>query len=1066
MNSDSVTASARASLDADGGSVTVGRTTKVLARAITADTRNALSPLGASADASFLVHAEGGSVNLGPVTVQASAEDNGRFEAKALADASIVASIGFPVAIHGNIEVLANAQDLVGSSASAVADLGIRGRVVTVGLTSQTLSGGSVEVHALADGAGRTRASASLGITASAQIAVDGNLAVTATANGNGQADANAFANLSTYDGFAGANVANSVDVAASAHGSGGASANAMLSFNTRRVTAGNMSVVAHATNTGSGTVNASGAVTFRNNASIQLGDVTIDVEALNESPLGSGGARANAIFAPVTNEVTVNGLNIDAVASSAGGGGAFANAVAIIADRFAISIAHDVTVNARALNADGVGNATALADLQLTVQQSGDVIMSGNVDVQAFADDQASGGRAKASAHGIITAKAVDSGGNIRIGTIDGFGASSGNLHVDATALDASGKAQAFANASLNADRSIRITGHVGVFADASDAGNRFAVHSGSANAVALLLANAGIGIDVGPGSGSDAAVDVVAVADNFGPNGKAVAVATGTLEASNAIDIHGAVLVDAFAFDAHGDTALANAILNISGSAVSIGHDLVNFQSITASGAPGNKFQSDIGIFVGAFAIDHGTIGKAVADASANIRASFGTINNITFGDVTVGGAAIFSALASDTGGHSANAQAHLQVNGAQVNLNGGTVDIGGSHNDYIGVFERAIANAGNDGTAIGNAIASVYASNALLINGEVVDVALAFNPGGGGNALADADLSLTANNGNATIIGSLLVVAHASDGGEGSAIANASANITVGGSNRTINITSGASVSASAFNLRGQDGLAASANAHLRFQGANNIIVPHHLRVNAFAVNSGSSTVQSVNGVNVYHPHVIGSGSVNAHGSVGFGNAAHNVTLGDVSIDVEALNLPKGGFGGASASAIFAPNPSIKLTLAGLDVEAEAASAGGQNAFANAYANIHETGIASILDGVTVKATAINGLLPGNATEPGNATASAHFILANASKIELGNLTVMASATNYEHGNVHAVGTANLDPPATMNLNDVTHRRHCAQPWHWRHRRGQRQRGLRAKREHSSKPVGARC
>jgi len=301
-------------------------------------------------------------------------------------------------------------------------------------------------------------------------------------------------------------------------------------------------------------------------------------------------------------------------------------------------------------------------------------------------------------------------------------------------------------------------------------------------------------------------------------------------------------------------------------------------------------------------------------------------------------------------------------------------------------------------------------------LLINGEVVDVALALDPAGGGNALANAQLSLTAHSGNATIIGSLLVVAHASDGGEGSAVANASADITVAGANRTIDIASGASVSASAFNVRGQHGLAASANAHLRFHGANNITVPHHLTVNAIASNAGTSTSH------------VGSGHVNAHGSVSFGTAAKNVTLGDVMIDVAAVDLARNGSGGATASANFAPNPSITLNVAGLDIEAEATSAGGHNAFANAYADIHETGIASILDGVTVKATAINGLPPGNSTEPGNATASAHFILSPATKIELGDLTVMANATNYEHGSVHAVGTANLDP-ATMDLGDVT-------------------------------------
>jgi hypothetical protein len=148
-----------------------------------------------------------------------------------------------------------------------------------------------------------------------------------------------------------------------------------------------------------------------------------------------------------------------------------------------------------------------------------------------------------------------------------------------------------------------------------------------------------------------------------------------------------------------------------------------------------------------------------------------------------------------------------------------------------------------------------------------------------------------------------------------------------------------------------------------------------------------------------------------------------------MGDVTIKVAALNLGAGGTGGANASAVFSQGALPHLSVTGLDVEADASSAGGHNAFANAYVNIHETGTASISHGVTVRATAVDGSSPGNAAQLGHATANAQFILDGATKIELGDLTISADATNYENGQVHAIGSLHLDPPTSVTMGDVT-------------------------------------
>ena len=110
-----------------------------------------------------------------------------------------------------------------------------------------------------------------------------------------GLAKANAVADFATTDGF-GVDITGAVTVLANAYnGSGaggpgkvGASANAQLEFfefgiGAKDVTVGSaMSIVAHATNEGSGHVKADGAVVFDPVALINLGPVTIDVEALN----------------------------------------------------------------------------------------------------------------------------------------------------------------------------------------------------------------------------------------------------------------------------------------------------------------------------------------------------------------------------------------------------------------------------------------------------------------------------------------------------------------------------------------------------------------------------------------------------------------------------------------------------------------------------------------------------------------------------------------------------------------------------------------------------------------
>ena len=565
--------------------------------------------------------------------------------------------------------------------------------------------------------------------------------------------------------------------------------------------------------------------------------------------------------------------------------------------------------------------------------------------------------------------------------------------MRVLASALNGRKVGNAIAMAVLDLDATngnIVVGNNLDVRAHANELGNGLA--SASANALLDPAGGSAHSINIG------GSVSVVADAFNLGMHGNAIARADANFQASNAVNINNALVVDAFAFDSYGATASAKAVLTISGKTVSIGHGLESFTTITANGDRGNtrhfghrnfrrrlRHRSRSGRQCG---------GRRLGQHPGQLRERCHR-----YGNVTVGGAAIFSAVASDTGGHSANAQANVHVNGANVTFNGGTVDINGPNSDFIGIFERAIANAGNDGTAIANAIGSVYANNALLINGEVVDVAFALNPGGGGNALADANLSLTANGGNATINGSLLVVAACQRRGRGF------------GGRQCVRGHHGRRrqqdnqhrkrrlVFANAHNGGGVSGqVAASANAHLNFAGATSVNVGNYVNVAAFADN-------------------FGSGGVQAHGILDF-HGASKLTLGNVLIDVEALNKNSQGTGGADARANFTVGAGVTIQkLSGLNIEAVASSAGGDGASARAIANITQLDSLTIAGDVTVNAMAVN------ADGTGKALALADLSL----NAQSGGITVSGSVDVEAHATESAQGPAKANAVADFATTD---------------------------------------
>ncbi len=371
--------------------------------------------------------------------------------AEALASVSLAA---LNEAVLGNVDVEALASDLGAGNADALAQTAVFGTAVTIGSLVD-------KANAFDSGSGAAEAVAHATIDPPGSVHILGNASVAADARNLGAA---------AY-GLA-ASAAADLDFAAFA-----------------KVTVdGDLVISAHAANSGSsGGVVAHGGLGFGSATNISLHGVKIDVSAVN----GDGsGARATASFVQNNSAVHLNigtgCLDVEALASSRGGGGAFANALSdIVQDT--VSIAGDVTVKATAFNAGSAGEgsgAQAISNLVLHAD-SGNITVGGRVDVTAFASDN---GRGSASATALT---------NLFAGTGAGKGdVSVGALIDQASAIDhGSGAAHAIANSVVD-PATVTINGNAYVTAYAE---NFDGPSSGApASAAADLTFGSGLAVSV----------------------------------------------------------------------------------------------------------------------------------------------------------------------------------------------------------------------------------------------------------------------------------------------------------------------------------------------------------------------------------------------------------------------------------------------------------------------------------------------------------------------------------------------------------------------------------------
>src|SRR6266404_4775258 len=778
LNTDSVTANARANLNTFFGSIEIDGSTKAVADARTNAHTFFSTARGAQASASLLIHSEG-HVELGAITVTADAEDLGNFQARAVAKASILSNTG-SIDILGDVDVEANAQDPAGNSAYANAQFFANGLFgVEIGFRGSSESPaivGDVTVKAIADNGGSGNASALAGLTLNTKVGpvgVIGNVAVNASAHGSGggNAVANAIADIaagsglasgsiqigafSSGEGLLGGNVAVTAnafeggggaaltlaeltldpgtihvfgDLVVSAQASGlgvppggiAASANAQLVFSgaNKIEVDGDMSILASAINNGHGQVKAQGGVAFGSASSIQLAGVTIDVKALNLGA-GSGGAKANASFIATNPSVTVqlDALNLQAQASSHGGGNATANAVGKITQQ-TLSISGDVTVNAVAFRSGGTGNAIALADLELVAGSSG-LFVGGNVQVTAHATD-----------HG-------------------------------------AGFAQANANALFaSPPSSVHVAGGLLVSAD-SNIGGKPGNPAASANAELVFEGSGRVEVD--------GAMSIVAHGTNFGP-GQVKAEGDVDFGATTSIDLAD-VTIDVKARNLGNGSggAKANAFF-VATSNLTFHLDSLNLQAQASSHgganatahASGNIRQGNISIIgdvtVNAVAISQGEAGNALAQANLFLHASSGSI--------TVGGHVDVNASAEDLhpgpGNAQANAIASLDASSSGIPTD---IRIGSGH---------VTANALSNGPGAAKALAEfTFDPASIHVSGDLDVKANALGTmGNAGTIAASANAQLIfADADRIEVDGAMLVQAHGTNLGQGKVTAKGS-------------------------------------------------------------------------------------------------------------------------------------------------------------------------------------------------------------------------------------------------------------------------------------------------
>ena len=977
-----------------------------------ADQTNAMGnfTVNGSALAGLTLKALNGDVTVaGPIAVEASVLDHGAnagFAGAALTVTAANAPGGADIVL-GNVTLEASASNWGGGVGRALA------------LQNVTATGdvhaGNISLVALANDHGAGAASAlGLGNMQAAGTVAIGSLSDKASAVNAGGGKANAVATFALDPGVV--KIGGDVTLSAQADDLAGNGALAVgwldLSNVANVQVQGDISLLAHGTNLGSGLVNAQGNADFSGVNTLKLHDVTIDAVALNK---GNGaGAKANAIFSASGGlSFSLHNLNLHADASSNGVGGASAQAVGFAREK-AVSISGNVTANAVAVTGiHALRNADAFAAIGLDAS-SGNVT-AGLLDAEALASD---GGAGNARGHTVIDVFA-SGGGSVKIGGL------TGNANANDQGM---GAATAIADATLQG-ATIGITGNATLAANALNKGAPAANHLG-ANASATLVFS---------GSCDCGAVDV-----NVGGNLSVAAHATnqgsGQVKSRGGLGVIGSgslsahdITIDVAALNTgHGTGGAQATALLEPDPGVNISLHGINLQADASSQGVGGANAIAQGLLAGNNINIAGT-------ASANARAVTGThalagahatasfqIAALT-GNVAIGNIGA-DALASDNGAGSAIATRRIHL---LASASGGHVTVGSM---------AGKANAFDAGAGAARALATtLIIAPTIQVGGSisVVGSALNFDGHGAGNMAAsgDAELTFGGNGANVHVAGDIRVVGGASNTGSGQVNAHARFNFA------GVDTLALHDVTISDVALNGSHGSGAVTAQAVFSAGADINLSLDRLTLAAFAVDrAGDGALASAKG-QITQPTVAIAGGIfvratAVNGSGGAGNAqgvtnlALNATAGGVTVGTirSLASAGDGGAGNAVASDLVnvhvANAVTDAVTIGSLTGTANATNHGAGQAKALSDVTLDPPGGAIQLGNITLLAFATNGFANG----VGNiaASANADLTFAGAHNVTVtGAMVIGAFASNSGSGQVAAKSNVDFGVASNINL-----------------------------------------
>ncbi len=720
----------------------------------------------------------GGAIGIGgDVVVAANAHD---FSGNAAsADAGLTFGFSFNrggVGINGDISVIGRATNDVDGQARSKAAINFGG---SNGLLASSIHIANVLVDALASERGAGAASASAVTDIRAQIGSrfgvpsgNGNIAMgslvdraSAVSLGGGAVKALADATLQASGAL---HVGGPIAISADAHNSGdgpapaggiAASANADLSLVAGHtagqpgLVAGDITIIAQGTNSGLGGVRAQGRLHAAGGSTggIDIGNVLIDVTALNAEEGGAGGALATASLDAHGSKgfIHLNDANVQALASSQGSGGARARAIVGVREGGpagtvpGVFISGGATIGAVAVaGSEARANASALASLAMAAGGSGggvSVTVQAPIAIEAAASDRGAGnGVASALGHFRASGEgaALDLGSLSDVASVLNRGGGSARARADVAAIDQSMPAGA-----------IDIAGNVILLADARNISGAPAGTGGiGASADATLSFSPGLGRSV---LAVDGDIAIGAHATNSGSRGVAAA---GRLDlgALDSVQFHN-VTIDVTAIGGSqggGPGALADASFLAAGHSPSsvavnglndfhlLSLDVTAHADSEGSGgavahAIGRMREGSLSI-PGGIAIDAVTMTGRHGLGNASALASLGL--DASSGRVTVGGPIEVAALAIDQGAGAAVASALQDITARSGTLLAHSIRLGPLSDN---------ASAVNEGAGSAKALARTVIDTGIeiAVQGDIDLSAIAMDSRAGAGASANA-------------------------------------------------------------------------------------------------------------------------------------------------------------------------------------------------------------------------------------------------------------------------------------------------------------------------------------